>query len=266
MPGRRCQSLDATRWATIRDEAARVLGARERTEIRDTELIEERSLLPTRFPLPWTAGEKQLASELVAPFIVPNSSYGEALTAAARTEASQAVEPVTVSIAQNAVVVPAGAQVSELDVEALTALGLDARGLDLVRGAGWLLLSALIVLLLLAWIWRFRRELWHRNNALLLVGLVVLVAVIAIKVTAGRSVLPYFMPLAAVGLILAILVGAGPAMAVQAVLAVVAGAANGSSLELATYALLGGFAGIIVIRRGDRLHVFVQAGPRRWRS
>jgi hypothetical protein len=254
------QSLDTTRWAIIRDEAARVLGARERTEIRDTELIEERSLLPTRFPLPWTAGEKQLASELVAPFLVPNSSYGEALTAAARTEASQAVEPVTVSIAQNAVVVPAGAQVSELDAEALTALGLDARGLDLVRGAGWLLLATLIVLLLLAWIWRFRRELWHRNNALLLVGLVVLVAVIAIKVTAGRSVLPYFVPLAAVGLILAILVGAGPAMAVQALLAVVAGAANGSSLELATYTLLGGIAGIIVIQRGDRLHVFVQAG------
>jgi len=253
-------SVDATRWATVRDEAARVLGARERTEIRDTELIEERSLLPTRFPLPWTAGEKQLASELVAPFLVPNSSYSEARTAAARTEASQAVEPITVSIAQNAVVVPAGAQVTDLDAEALTALGLDARGIDLVRGAGWFLLAALIVLLLLAWIWRFRRELWHRNNALLLVGLVVLVAVVAIKVTAGRSVLPYFMPVAAVGLILAILVGAGPAMAVQAVLAVVAGAANGSSLELATYTLFGGIAGIIAIRRGDRLHVFVQAG------
>ena len=253
-------SLDATRWATVRDEAARVLGARERTEIRDTELVEERSLLPTRFPLQWTSGEKQLASELVAPFVVPNSSYSEAATAAARTEAAQAVEPAMVSIAQNAVVIRAGAQVTDLDAEALTALGLDARGLDLVRGAGWFLLATLIVLLLLAWIWRFRRELWHRNNALLLVGLLILVAVIAIKVTAGRSVLPYFVPVAAVGLILAILVGAGPAMVVQAVLAVVVGAVNGSSLELATYTLLGGIAGIIAIRRGDRLQVFVQAG------
>ena len=72
--------------------------------------------------------------------------------------------------------------------------------------------------------------------------------------------LPYFVPVAAVGLILAILVGAGPAMVVQAVLAVVVGAVNGSSLELATYTLLGGIAGIIAIRRGDRLQVFVQAG------
>jgi hypothetical protein len=253
-------TLDAIRWGAIRDEAAAVLAARERTEIRDTEVVEERTSLPLRFPVAWTAAEKQLAAELVSPFIVPTSSYSESLTEAARTDARQAVAPVEVSYARDQVVVEAGAAVTPLELEAVAALGLDERGIDLYRIAGWLVLAALLVLVLLAWIWRFRRELWHRDNALLLISLLLIVAVLAIKASAGRSILPYFMPLAAVGIVLAILLGAGPAMAVQAAISVLAGAANGSSLELTTYFLLGGIAGIIAIRRGDRLQVFVQAG------
>jgi putative nucleotidyltransferase with HDIG domain len=253
-------TLDAIRWGTIRDEAAAVLGARERTEIRDTEVVEERTSLPMRFPIAWTQAEKQLAAELVAPFIVPTSSYSESLTEAARTDARQTVAPVEVSYARGQLVVEAGATVTPLVLEAVRALGLDSRGIDLFRVAGWFVLSALIVLVLLAWIWRFRRELWHRDNALLLISLVIIVAVLAIKLSAGRSILPYFIPLAAVGIVITILLGAGPAMAVQAVVAIVAGAANGSSLELTTYFLLGGIAGIIAIHRGDRLQVFVQAG------
>jgi putative nucleotidyltransferase with HDIG domain len=44
------------------------------------------------------------------------------------------------------------------------------------------------------------------------------------------------------------------------VLAVIAGAVNGNSLEVGSYVFLGGLAGIIGVRRGDRLQVFVQAG------
>ena len=39
-----------------------MLGARERTEIRDTEIVEERTSLPMRFPVAWTQAEKQLAA------------------------------------------------------------------------------------------------------------------------------------------------------------------------------------------------------------
>ena len=40
---------------------------------------------------------------------------------------------------------------------------------------------------------------------------------------------------------------------------------NGGSLEFAAYVFLGGMAGIIAVRRGDRLQVFVQAAHRRVR-
>ncbi len=68
------------------------------------------------------------------------------------------------------------------------------------------------------------------------------------------------MPTAAAGILIALLLDAGTALVLTAVIAVIAGAVNGSSLELTAYVFFGGIAGIVAIRRGDRLNAFVQAG------
>jgi len=119
-------------------------------------------------------------------------------------------------------------------------------------------MAALIVTMLLAWIWRFRPTLWHRDNVLFLIGMLVVGTTLALKVTAGREVLGYFLPTAALGMLVSILLDASLATIVTAAIAVVGGALAGS-LEFATYIFLGGLAGIIAIRKGDRLQVFVQA-------
>src|SRR5215475_13113668 len=113
---------------------------------------------------------------------------------------------------------------------------------------------------MLIWTWRFRRELWHRNNVLLLLSLLLLFAVFALKLTAGRTWLPYALPLAAIGMLVTVLLDAGVAMVMTALIAVLAAAVNGTGLEFGAYVLFGGIAGIVGVRRGDRLAVFVQAG------
>ena len=82
----------------------------------------------------------------------------------------------------------------------------------------------------------------------------------ALKVTSGRDILPYALPLAAVPMIVTVLLDAGVAMVMTALLAILAAAVNGAGLEMVAYVLLGGMAGIVGVRRGDRLSVFVQAG------
>ena len=67
------------------------------------------------------------------------------------------------------------------------------------------------------------------------------------------------MPTAAAGILIAILLDASAAVILTAVIAVIGGAVNGNSLELTTYIFLGGLAGIVAVRRGDRLNAFVQA-------
>jgi putative nucleotidyltransferase with HDIG domain len=116
------------------------------------------------------------------------------------------------------------------------------------------------VTILLAWIWRFRPTLWHRGNVLLLIGLLFVGVSVALKVTAGRELLGYFLPTAAIGMVLTILLDASVATIVMALVAVMGGALAGSSLEFASYIFFGGLAGILAIRKGDRLQTFVQAG------
>ena len=122
------------------------------------------------------------------------------------------------------------------------------------------LLAVLVVACCSAWIWRFRPELWHRNNVLLLIGLLLVGATLALKLTAGRDLLGFFLPTAAIGMLLA-----DPARRLdrdgrrRASSRSSAGAVNGASLEFAAYVFLGGHGRHR--RRPPRrpLQVFVQA-------
>jgi putative nucleotidyltransferase with HDIG domain len=63
-----------------------------------------------------------------------------------------------------------------------------------------------------------------------------------------------------VGMLLAVLLDASIATILLAVLAILGGAVNDNSLEFSAYVFLGGLAGVVAVRRGDRLQTFVQAG------
>jgi putative nucleotidyltransferase with HDIG domain len=203
--------------------------------------------------------ERMLAAELISPLLVPNSSFSEELTGQARDRAAEAVAPVRVSILQGQVIVRNGEQITKVQFEEIDKLGLGQAAPDVTSFAGWLLLAILVVGMLLGWIWRFRPGLWHRNNVLILVGLLLVGATLALKITAGRPTLPFFLPTAAIAMLVAVLLDASIATILMAFVAVIGGAVNGSSLEITTYIFLGGLAGIVAIRRGDRLQVFLQA-------
>jgi putative nucleotidyltransferase with HDIG domain len=251
--------LDASRWAVVRTEAARVLDATERTELRDSSVADARSRLSGRMAGGLDEAERMLAAELISPLLVPNSSFSDELTAQARDRAAEAVNPVRVSIQQGQVIVRNGEPISPVQVEEIDKLGLGQAVPDVTSFAGWLLLAVLVVGMLLGWIWRFRPGLWHRNNVLILVGLLLVGATLALKITAGRPTLPFFLPTAAIAMLVAVLLDASIATVLMAFVAVIGGAVNGSSLEMTTYIFLGGLAGIATIRRGDRLQVFLQA-------
>jgi len=251
--------LDAARWAVVRTEAARVLDATERTELRDTEVADARTRLSGRMAGGLDAAERILAAELISPLLVPNSSFSEELTAQERDRAAESVAPVRVSILQGQVIVRNGELISSTQFEEIDKLGLGQAAPDVTSFVGWLLLAVLVVGMLLGWIWRFRPGLWHRNNVLILVGLLLLGATLALKITAGRATMPFFIPTAAIAMLVAVLLDASIATVLLAFVAVIGGAVNGSSLEIATYIFLGGLAGIVAIRRGDRLQVFLQA-------
>jgi cyclic-di-AMP phosphodiesterase PgpH len=253
-------ALPLGRWKTVRDESARILDQLETSELRDADLAEVRDRLAGRILGGLNEAERKLAAEIVAPLLVANSDFDQGETDAAKRRAADGVPPALVSLTQGQAIVRKGDPITADVVEAVAAFGLSTAEWDFARLAGWALFSTLLVGLVLAWIWRFRPELWHRNNVLTLVGLMLVFATFALEVTAGRAAIPYIVPTAAVGILAALLLDAGTAMMLTAVIAIVAGAVNAGSVEMTAYVFFGGAAGIVAVRRGDRLNVFVQAG------
>jgi putative nucleotidyltransferase with HDIG domain len=252
--------LDASGWAVLRAELLRVLDAVERPELRDTVVAEARAGLAARFDPALSMAQRDLAAQILSPLVTPNSSYDATATEAERVRVEQAVPAQMVQVKQGETIVDAGHTIDALDLEKMRALGLLVPEPDvaLTRIAGWVLLSLLLVGLTLAWLWRFRPQYWHRTNALLLLGLILLACGVGIEATGGRSLLPYVVPIPAAALLLAILLDAGTATVVAAVAAILIGVVNGS-LDLAAFVLVASLAGAIAVRRGDRLSYFLWA-------
>jgi hypothetical protein len=256
------RALTPERWTAVRAESSRVLEATERGELRDSQVALVQAQLSGQMAGGLAPEERTLAAEIISPLIVPNSSFSSILTEQERTKQADLVPPVMVQVAQNETIVRKGEKVTEALLEKIDQFGLRNARPDVARLGGWLFLAVLVVSLILAWIWRFRPSYWHRNSALLLIGLILVGTAFALKATSGRAGLPFIVPTAAAGILLAILLDTGAATVVMVVIALLGGALNDSdkSLEYAAYILVGGLAGIIAIRRGDRLQVFVQAG------
>jgi putative nucleotidyltransferase with HDIG domain len=252
-------SLTPESWSALRAEAARVLDAVQRTEIRESDLPSVRARLSSSFLGGLDPAERALAAEVVGPLLEANSFYSEETTRLAREQAASNVPVVRQTVLEGETIVAAGQTVGQLEFEQLQALGLTEIAGDVPRLLGWFVFSALLVSLLLAWLWRFRPRLWNRNNVLLLLGLMLAFTVFALKLTAGRFLLPYLLPVAAVGMLLTVLLDSGLAMILIAAIAIVGGAVNGNSLPITAYIFLGGLAGMVGIRRADRLSAFFQA-------
>ena len=216
------EGLDAERWNALRTEAARVLETVERAELRDSQVAPISDSIAGRMAGDLNADERALAAALIGPLVAPNSSFSADLTNQAKARAAEDVKPVIKSWEKGETIVRVGDRVDDVAFEAIDYFGVNQGGLDVARLVGFVVLSCLVIGLLLVWTWRFRREFWHRNNVLLLLSLLLLFAVFALKLTAGRAWLPYALPLAAVGMLVTVLLDAGVAMIMTALIAVLA--------------------------------------------
>jgi putative nucleotidyltransferase with HDIG domain len=256
-------TLDPSRWPTVEDAAIAALRSGEQTEIRDTDLATgQTALAMAHLPatLDLTASERSLAAAIVTPYFVANSAYRASLTEQARTAADAATPIVMDSIKAGQVLVDQGHVITASDMVKISYFDLDKSRVDWGPVAAWFVFSLIAAAILIGWLWRFRPEYWPRNRSLVLVGMIFVLAVLAVKLPAGRTWVPYVMPAAAAGMLLTLLLDAGFGVIVTALIALLAGLAGGGSLEPSVYVAMTGFAGLITIRKGEQQHYFVQAG------
>jgi cyclic-di-AMP phosphodiesterase PgpH len=253
-------ALPVKTWTALTAEARRVLDSVLVGEIREEARSDVRERVRQLITTDLPANQRELAGDLGAAYVRENSQYSESATEAARQQARSSVEPVEVTVLGGTAVVREGDPITVETLEELEALGLTRPRASFARTAGLAVISIIVSLLLVAFLWRFQPAIWYRNRSLLLFMLALLVSTIAMRVAADRTLWTYVVPTSAAVLLIGILLEgyAGAAMAVA--LAVLAGVMNADGLEPAVFVLGGGLASLLAIVRAERLNAFVRAG------
>ncbi len=243
-------------WDAVAREVGNALGTLYQPGIRQEQLEGARAAAATSLPPAWTDRQKLVGSELVRQFLEADVALDPIATASAQLAARTSVQPVQVQVVSGEVLVREGTVVSELDVEKLRALGLVNTGTDWRGAVGLTLWAILIAAVLGLFVERFATEAWNDDRKMILVATALLaVTVTARALSPTHTLLVYFLPFAAVAMIITVLVGGRTALATQIAGALHAGIMSGQ-VELVAYLLVPALLGMAAVRRATTAREF----------
>lgn len=254
-------ALPSTRWEAIQQEALSVLEQVMRNAIREDSLEAVQRSVISRVSLSFSEEQANLVADLVKAFVVPNSLYSEELTLAARQSARDAVEPVVQKYKAGETIVPGGEIITPADMEALRELRMITPGsrVEDLLGAG----AVTIISVSFIYLYFFRRRPSMLNDwrNLMVIALVFLVFLAGARlVIPERTLMPYFYPLSAAGLLLATLFGPEVGFSIALVLSVLAVYGLPNATELAPYYMLSSLTGLLALGPARRFWAFLRAG------
>lgn len=252
--------LSAEQWTQLTAASGAVLATTQAGEVREENLPAIQVQVHNAITADLGGDARQLAGDLAASFVAANERQSPVLTEQKRQEARDAIQPVLVTVQAGETIVRGGQVVTAAQLETLEQLGLTKPRLVLATVIGDGLIALLLSILLVAFLWRFQPQIWHRNRSLLLFCLALVVSALAIRLAGGRSVWTYAVPTSATVLLIGILLDGYAAAAMAAAMALIAGLVNPAGLESAIYVLTGGMAALLAIVRAERLNAFLRAG------
>lgn len=254
-------TADNNTWLTIKGEVISVLDQAMRAEIRPAQLAAVRRRLPTLISLDISDEAARIIVAIVEDLIQPNTFINQERTAEERRLARESVSPVSVTFEQNEVIVRAGEVIRPEHLEAFRALGLRETDSPTRSLLGTLAYLGILSLVVGVYIWRFRpRRLADSRYLGLAFGLSVLFIVLIRVLVPGRTLLPYFLPLAAWPIVLGALVDMHFGMLVATLAGMIVGYITNGALELMGYYLVAGWVGTLSLGRVERVNRLLWAG------
>ena len=248
--------MTGAEWDAVSKEVDNALRTLYQPGIRPEQLDGARAAAATSLPPAWTDRQKAVGAELVRQFLDADVALDPTQTASAQQAARSAVQPVQVQVVAGEVVVRESTVVSGLDVEKLRALGLVNTGIDWPGAVGLTLWAVLIAAVLALFVERYATEAWNDDSKMIVVALSLLAVTVAARVLVpGHTLLVYFIPFAAVAMIITVLVGGRTALATQIAGALHVGMLSGQ-VELVAYVLVPALLGMAAVRRATTAREF----------
>jgi len=248
--------MTAAEWDAVSKEVDNALRTLYQPGVRSEQLDTARAAAATSLPPAWTDRQKAVGAELVRQFLEADVALDASQTSSAQQAARSGVPPVQVQVLAGEVVVRESTVVSSLDVEKLRALGLVNTGIDWPGAVGLTIWAVLIAAVLGLFVERYATEAWNDDRKMILVILSLLaVTVTARALVPGHTLLVYFIPFAAVAMIITVLVGGRTALATQIAGALHVGIMSGQ-VELVAYVLVPALLGMAAVRRATTAREF----------
>jgi putative nucleotidyltransferase with HDIG domain len=252
--------LSDPRWEIVQSEALRVLEQVMRRAIYKDKVETTQANVSSFVSLTFNEQQSALVTELVSAFIVPNSSYSEELTTAARQAARDAVKPIVQTYKAGETIAPAGEIVTPADMEAFQQLGMihpGQRWEDMLGAGAVILLSAVLVPL---YFYRRKRTVIDEPRNVLVIAILFIVFLLGARLLANRTLTPYAYPLQAAGLLVTALFGLEAGLVITIPLCLLASYGLANTLDLTPYYLLSSIIGLLVLGPVRRFWGFIRAG------
>lgn len=253
--------ISSPRWQIVESEALRVLEQVMRRSIHEDGVTGVQTGLTQIVSLTLNEQQSALVTELVTPYVVPNSFYSEELTQAAKQAARDAVKPVVQTYKAGETIVPAGEIITPADMEAFQQFGMISTGQrweDMVGAVALILISMTFIPL-----YFFRRKravIINDARNLIVIAIVFTVFLIGARLFTNRTLAPYGYPLQAAGLLLTTLFGLETGLVIIIPLCLLAAYGLPNTLDLAPYYLITSLVGLLVLGPARRFWGFLRAG------
>ena len=237
--------------------------AQENLSEAEKELIEG---LPS---LQLSGAYNELAAGMVRNFLRPNRFYDSDKTERLKDTAREAVNPVMVTVKKDEKIIGVGEIVTDEHLAKLDALNLTRPTLPVSSVLGSALLVGLMMVVVLFYLYQQNREIYRNAGHLYLLGIIVLgvlgVAKAIIAINVGQwpefgALFGYLAPIAAAGMLIAILLDSRLAVLVVAVMSFMLGLMTGGEIKFAVVGLIGGITGIYGVSKLSQRSDLARAG------
>ena len=253
--------MDDATWGTVKNEISAVLETQMQDQIREDSLNNKIELIPNQVGVSFRGSQLDVIVAVVEDLLRPNTFENIEETEAERELAAAGVPDRIRNFQQGETIVAAGTRISDLDYEALSETGLllsdTLRGQNVLRA---FLVSLLVCVLAVIYLWQVERRLFIDDTRLLAILSFIFLAMLLLTRFLGVQGDIYLFPTATLALVLVALSNHQIATMASFALALLAGVMAGNSLEVASLITVGGIVAALTLRRPERLNAFFVSG------